>query len=101
MSENVIRKYIQNQKVNVKSSYKYKSMLVQETNTYTLKSNTINTNTLKATNTIKKICREQGITLAGIFPNQSPTQRTLSDLVLKSPTSSGSRTLTGNANFKT
>jgi len=51
MSENVIRKYIQNQKVNVKSSYKYKSMLVQKTDTPIPKSNTINT---KATNTIEK-----------------------------------------------
>ena len=83
MSENVIRKYIQNQKVNVKSSYKYKSMLVQKTNTYTPKSNTINTNTMKptnthtpkATNTIKKRYLEQGITIVGIFSNQSPTQR--------------------------
>ena len=100
MSENVIRKYIQNQKVNVKSSYKYEFMLIQKTNTYTPKSNTntlkaTNTHTPKATNTIKKICREQGITLAGIFPNQSPTQRTLSDLGLCRPTSSGGRALTG------
>jgi hypothetical protein len=54
MSENVIRKYIQNQKVNVKSSYKYKSMLVQKTDTHRPKSNTINTITPKATNTIEK-----------------------------------------------